>query len=94
MEYLLTPMKIDVDDWEQDPQGYYFGGNSMFFTPREMAVLGYLYLHDGSLAGKQIVPESWVELTLSASTDFTHPNQYGAFKNFNYAYLWWLGYSN
>jgi CubicO group peptidase (beta-lactamase class C family) len=90
-EYLLTPMKIDVDDWEQDSQGYYFGGNSMFFTPREMAVLGYLYLHNGNLESKQIVPESWVELTLSPSTNFTHPNQYGAFKNYNYAYLWWLG---
>ena len=90
-EYLLTPMKIDVDDWEKDPQGYYFDGNNMFFTPREMAVLGYLYLHNGRINGMQIVPESWVELTLSPSTNFTHPNQYGAFKNYNYAYLWWLG---
>jgi CubicO group peptidase (beta-lactamase class C family) len=90
-EYLLTPMEIDVDDWEQDSQGYFFGGNSMFFTPREMAVLGYLYLNNGTLNGEQIVPQSWVELTLSPSTNFIHPNQYGAFKNYNYAYLWWLG---
>ncbi len=90
-EYLFDPMNIDVDDWEQDPQGYYFGGNAMYFTPREMAVLGYMYLHNGKLDGNQIVPENWVELTLSPSTNFTHPNQYGAFKNYNYAYLWWIG---
>lgn len=90
-EYLLTPMGIDVDDWEQDPLGFYFGGNSMFFTPREMAVLGYLYLHKGKLNDSQIVPEAWVELTTSPSTNYTHPNQWGDLKNYNYGYLWWLG---
>ena len=88
---LLAPMKIGVDSWEQDPQGYYFGGNSMYFTPQEMAVLGWLYLNDGRLHGEQIVPSAWVALTLSPSTNFTHPNEWGEFKNYNYAYLWWLG---
>ena len=88
---LLNPLKICVDSWEQDPQGIYFGGNSMHFTPQEMAVLGWLYLNDGRLHGVQIVPSAWVELTLSPSTDFTHPNEWGEFKNYNYAFLWWLG---
>jgi CubicO group peptidase (beta-lactamase class C family) len=88
---LLGPMKIGVDSWERDPQGYYFGGNSMYFTPQEMAVLGWLYLNDGQLNGVQIVPSAWVDLTLSPSTNFTHPNEWGEFKNYNYAYLWWLG---
>ncbi|MFC2129263.1 serine hydrolase domain-containing protein [Bacteroidota bacterium] len=91
---LLDPMNIDVDAWEQDPQGYFFGGNTMHFTPREMAVLGYLYLNNGRIDDKQIIPESWVELTTSASSDFKHPNEWGAWKNYNYAYLWWLGQIN
>jgi CubicO group peptidase (beta-lactamase class C family) len=90
-ENLFKAMYIDIDFWEQDPQGYYFGGNSMYFTPQEMAMLGYLYLHNGILYGEQIIPADWVELTLSASTDLTHPNQWGAYENYNYAYLWWLG---
>ena len=90
-EYLFNDMNIDVDDWLQDPQGYYFGGSDMYFTPREMAVLGYMYLNNGYLNGKQIIPESWVELTLSPSSNFTHPNQWGDLKNYNYGYLWWLG---
>lgn len=93
-EFLCEPMHIDIDSWEQDPQGYYFGGNSMQFTPREMAVLGWLYLNRGRLNDVQIVPGDWVALTLSASTDFPHPNEWGAFKNYNYAYLWWLGQIN
>jgi CubicO group peptidase (beta-lactamase class C family) len=90
-EYLFNDLKIDVDNWLQDPQGYYFGGSDMYFTPREMAVLGYLYLKNGKLNGHQVVPENWIELTLSASSNFTHPNQWGDLKNYNYGYLWWLG---
>ena len=91
--YLLDPMRISLYHWEQGPQGYYFGGNSMHFSPREMAVLGYLYLQDGMLDGTQIVPKEWVDFTLSPSTD-NSSNQWGAFENYNYAYLWWLGQIN
>lgn len=87
---LTNPMGITIDAWEQDPQGYYFGGNSMFFTPQEMAVLGYMYQNGGRLNDAQIVPQEWVEFTLTPSTN-SPPNAWGAFKNYNYAYLWWLG---
>jgi CubicO group peptidase (beta-lactamase class C family) len=88
---LFAPMGIDIDYWEKDPQGICFGGNSMHVTPREMAVFGLLYLQNGMLEGKQIVPQSWVEQSLTPSTDLTHPNEWGSWKNYNYAYLWWLG---
>jgi len=92
IEHLLTMrMGIDIDYWEKDPQGICFGGNSMHVTPREMAVFGLLYLQKGMLQGKQIIPQTWVEQSLSPSTDFTHPNEWGSWKNYNYAYLWWLG---
>lgn len=90
-KHLFTPMGIDIDYWEKDPQGICFGGNSMYVTPREMAVLGLLYLQNGMLNGKQIIPEDWVKHSLSPSTNLTHPNEWGSWKNYNYAYLWWLG---
>jgi len=93
-ENLFDPMGIDIDSWEQDPQGIYFGGNSMHVTPREMAVFGLLYLQHGVLKGKQIVPEEWVEHSLQPSTDLSHPNSWGTWKNYNYASLWWLGQFN
>ncbi len=93
-ENLFKPMGIDCDAWEQDSQGYYFGGTSMYFTPQEMALLGYLYLKNGLLNDVQIVPENWVELTLSPSTNNQHPNEWGTLKNYNYAWLWWLGQIN
>ena len=91
---LFRPMGIDVDFWEQDPQGIYFGGNSMYITPREMAAFGYLYLNDGMLNGKQIVPRDWVLFSRSPTTDMDHPNEWGGMKNYNYANLWWLGQFN
>jgi CubicO group peptidase (beta-lactamase class C family) len=87
----FKPMKIDIEYWEKDPQGYYFGGNSMYCTPREMALLGFLYLNRGQLNHQQIIPGEWIDLTLSPSTNFNHPNEWGALKNYDYAYLWWLG---
>lgn len=88
---LFAPMGIDVDYWEQDPQGIYFGGNSMHVSPREMAAFGLMYLQNGMLRGKQIIPQAWVEFSLSPSTDLAHPNECGSWKNYNNAYLWWLG---
>lgn len=89
-KYLTDPMGITIDGWERDPQGYYFGGNAMQFTPREMAAFGYLYLNKGQLNGVQIIPSAWVELTLAPSTN-NRPNSWGVWKNYNYAHLWWLG---
>jgi CubicO group peptidase (beta-lactamase class C family) len=90
---LLEPIGIEVHYWEQDPQGYYFGGTNMFFTPREMAVLGYLYLNDGKLNGQQIVPEHWVTESITNYTLFEGKN-WGDLHNYNYGYLWWLGEIN
>ncbi len=93
VRFLTDPMGITIDAWQQDPQGYYFGGNTVHFTPREMAVLGYLYLHDGRLNDVQIVPEEWVEFTLAPSAEFG-PNEWGVMKNISYGYLWWLSQIN
>jgi CubicO group peptidase (beta-lactamase class C family) len=93
-EFLCRPLGIDVDSWERDPQGYYFGGNAMNLTPRETARLGLLYLHRGRFEGRPIVPETWVELTLTPSTNSRHPNEWGGLKNYNYAWLCWLGQIN
>lgn len=92
-EYVLNQMKINVDQWERDPQGYYFGGNSMYFTPREMAVLGLVYLNSGRLNGVQIVPEEWIELSLTKTIASDTP-EWGVLKEYNYGYLWWLGKIN
>ena len=91
--FLFKPMNIDVAEWQKCPQGYYFGGNNMYFTPRNMARLGYLYLNGGSLNGQQIVPANWVQESIRNYTNFNNSN-WGDLHNVNYGYLWWLGEIN
>ncbi len=91
-ENLLTPLGIQLDYWEQDPIGVYFGGNNMYFTTRNMAVLGLLYLNNGLLNNKQIIQEEWIEKSL---TDQTSENlNWGEMSNIGYGYLWWIGKLN
>jgi len=92
-KYLFEPMGITIHNWMKDPQGYYFGGSEMYFTPRNMAVLGYLYLNKGKLNGKQIVPADWVDLSLTKTWE-KDSKEWGVLKEYNYGYLWWLGKIN
>ena len=82
-------MGIDVNDWARDPQGVYFGGNDMFFTTRNMAVIGLLYLNNGNLNGKQILPAEWVDSTLQYSGGSNIV--WGRLTEGGYGYMWWLG---
>ncbi|MBU1099593.1 MAG: beta-lactamase family protein [Bacteroidetes bacterium] len=91
-EFLFNPMGISLGDW-QSQNGYHFGGNTMHFTPKEMAVLGQLYLNKGRINDIQIIPESWVDLTTSPSTAWGQ-QVWGQFHDYNYGYLWWVGKIN
>jgi len=86
---LISPMGITLEKWEKDPQGFYFGGNNMYFTARNMASFGLLYMNNGKLNGKQIVPEDWVKKSLTDYSGLT--GNWGDLKNVGYGLFWWLG---
>jgi CubicO group peptidase (beta-lactamase class C family) len=58
---LAKPLGFTLARWARDPQGIYFGGNDMLMTPRQMRSFGELYLNDGRVDDRQIVPAAWVE---------------------------------
>jgi CubicO group peptidase (beta-lactamase class C family) len=80
-EALFRPLGISDLRWESDPAGISIGGWGLFLTPRDMAKLGFLYLHDGEWDGHQIVSAGWVkEATRKhTATDGT----------LGYGYQWW-----
>jgi CubicO group peptidase (beta-lactamase class C family) len=88
--YLFDPMNIKIRDWVKDPQGYYFGGNDMYFTTRDMATLGLLYMNKGKLNNNQIVPEDWAVKSI-ASQSAPSTGSWGKLTKYGYGYLWWSG---
>ncbi|GIQ68072.1 serine hydrolase domain-containing protein [Xylanibacillus composti] len=77
--HLFGPMQIENYVWEKDAEGYYVGGTALSMTTRDMAKFGYLYLNRGRWEGEPLIPEEWIEQSLTprpASPD--------------YGYLFWL----
>jgi CubicO group peptidase (beta-lactamase class C family) len=87
--YLFRPLNISIRHWHQDPQGYYTGGHEMYYSPRNMARFGYLFLKKGKVDGQQIIPEEWVE----ASWQNTGQGVYDwrPLEGHGYGYQWWMG---
>lgn len=79
---LFTPLGMRLRGWSRDPQGYDFGGNEMFFTPRDMLKFGELYRNNGRYNGKQIVPADWIRKSWGEYA--TSP-----FNGHRYGYHWW-----
>jgi CubicO group peptidase (beta-lactamase class C family) len=79
--HLFTPLGITDFTWETDPDGLNIGGWGIWMRPRDMAKLGYLYLHDGEWNGQQIVPADWVKKSTAKYIDTGDGRGYG--------YGWW-----
>jgi CubicO group peptidase (beta-lactamase class C family) len=79
---LFKPLGIEDYSWSSDANGIAVGGWGLQLTPRDMAKLGYLYLHDGNWDGQQIVSTAWVEEATSQHIE-TEDEGYG------YGYQWW-----
>jgi CubicO group peptidase (beta-lactamase class C family) len=97
-QFLFDPLEITIDDWLQDPQGYYTGGHEMYFTPRNLTQIGLLYVNNGSLNGQQIVPSEWVQESIQdyavglveKDVAMTGGMESDFYKGTGYGYQWWL----
>jgi CubicO group peptidase (beta-lactamase class C family) len=81
-EVLFDPIGVGEVYWEQTFGSHYETDGGLHMTPRDMARLGYLMLHNGSWNGEQIVPADWV-----ARSTRTH---YQAYAPYGYGYQWWI----
>jgi len=82
--HLLGPAGIAVADWQRGPEGYYFGGNNLSMTPRDLLRLGWLYLRAGRAGDRQVVPRAWVEASTRVHSA-GWPDRYG-----QYGFGWWI----
>ena len=85
-ERVFAPLGIRNAVFEPDMSGTPVGSSYLYITAREFASFGQLYLGDGVFQGRRILPEGWVEYSVtpaSASND-----GYGAFFWLNKDKFW------
>lgn len=70
--------------WPVDPQGLHHGWGNLKLRPRDLAALGSLYLHGGTVDRAQVVPALWTRDATSM-----HVPAEGTAEG--YGYLWWVG---
>lgn len=80
---LGQPLGVSFDGWTRDPQGIYLGGNEMAMRPRDMLRVGELYLNDGRVGERQIIPADWVRTSIE-------PRTVSRFGDREYGYGWWI----
>ncbi|MHA1967821.1 MAG: serine hydrolase domain-containing protein [Candidatus Hodarchaeales archaeon] len=83
-EYLFNPLNITNYAWDKDPQGITQGETALRLTARDMAKLGYLYLHNGTWEDSQILPKEWIYTATDRLVLSTQSAPY------SYGYLWWI----
>ena len=76
-ERLFAPLGIRNAVFEPDMSGTPVGSSYLYITAREFASLGQLYLDDGVFQGQRILPEGWVEYSVTPAAD--SKDGYGAF---------------
>jgi len=81
-EELAKPLGFSLAPWPQDPQGIYFGGNDMLMTSRQMVRFGELYLNDGRIGDRQLIPKAWVD----KSDDGVGRSRWGSDREYGYGF--------
>lgn len=59
---LFEPLGIEHPEWDSSPEGNSLGGYGLKLRTEDIAKFGQLYLQKGKWNGRQLIPETWVEL--------------------------------
>lgn len=92
-EKLWQPIGAEADaSWLTDLYGTEITFCGLNATLRDYAKFGLLYLHEGRLNGKQVIPEEWVKESINPDrpdlqAGITNEKEYGGF---GYQYQWWI----
>lgn len=80
---LFAPLGIHKVGWTTDPQGVNRGWGEFQMTPRDLAKIGFLFLHRGRWEDRQIVSADWIERATHAQVRVPKGDA-------DYGYGWWI----
>jgi len=86
-EQLFAPLGITDTYWKTTPTGLADTEGGLYLAARDLAKIGYLYLHDGVWDGRRLLPEGWVAKSTTPLVD-TRP---GVERSRKYGYQGWGG---
>ena len=82
-QMLFKPLGISEYEWLKDSSGTPIAASGLRLRPRDLAKFASLYVNKGCWHGTQIIPEAWIDASLTP-----HITVEG---NLQYGYQWWLG---
>jgi CubicO group peptidase (beta-lactamase class C family) len=83
---LFAPLGITTWRWRRDPTGLSTGEGGLALFPRDMAKIGYLYLHHGEWDGAQLLPAGWADVLNHASVNMNDSHD----PDLRYSNLFWV----
>lgn len=87
---VFNPLGIKIGFWRRLGD-YYCGGDESYFTARDLARFGHMYLRKGRVDGKQLLDSAWVEKSFfnySESSDEFRSLQ--SYQEIGYGLCWWI----
>jgi CubicO group peptidase (beta-lactamase class C family) len=70
---LFNPLGIKSASFERDSSGTFIGGANAYATSRDLAKIGYMFLHNGEWNGQMILPPEWMNVMLTPSPGYVSP---------------------
>jgi len=99
-EYLFQPLGIEPPEWSWINDDVVYAGGDQRMTPREMLILGAMFLNEGAWGGERVLSQQWVAHCASPypgpdHTWFNYPLRpvppgEGTWGPRGYAYGWWV----
>ena len=87
-EQLFGPLGIETYHWKKEPKGLPDTEGGLYLRPGDLAKIGYLFLKDGVWEDERILPEGWVERSVTPWVADIAPKN--GRPDPGYGYKWWI----
>ncbi|MCZ6598054.1 MAG: serine hydrolase [Planctomycetota bacterium] len=87
-EHLFGPLGIKDYHWKRTPSGLPDTEGGLYLKPRDLAKIGLLFLRDGVWEETRLLPEGWVERSVTPWVEDIRPDN--GRDDSGYGYKWWI----